>query len=156
MKTCIPVVLAAAALAAGCSSPTSELSGLARQRLSLAPEVAWYKHNRNLPVYDPKRETEQLAAVLTESKAAGVPEETARHFFAAEMEVSRRVQWEWIHAWRKHSAPAPATPGRDLSTALRPQIDDINRSQIAALARGAKPPGIAQLTADSARFLPKN
>lgn len=156
MHARLTVALGAALLAAGCSSPTSELASLARQRLAVAPEVAWYKHTRGLPVYDPARETSQLTTVVAESQAAGVSPEKARHFFAAEMEVSRRIQWEWIHAWRKHRAPEPGGPHRDLATALRPQIDAINRSQIDALARGAEPPGIAQLTADSARFLPKN
>lgn len=143
-------------LLAGCSSPNGELLSLARERLALAPEVAWYKHSHNLPVYDAQRETAQLQAVMAEGAAAGLSPETTRRFFAAEMEASRRVQWEWIHAWRKNLAPVPDGAPPDLAGYLRPQIDEINKRQIAALARGAQPPSINQLSEIGARFLPKN
>jgi hypothetical protein len=84
-----------------------------------------------------------------------VPPETTRRFFAAEMEASRRLQWEWIHAWRK-GFPQPQTPPRDLGGDLRLAYDGINARQVDALARGARPLSIDQLTLASERFLPKN
>jgi chorismate mutase-like protein len=148
--------LGAALVLAGCTTPDGQLASMAEERLALAPDVAWYKHQRDLPVYDPARETAQLQTVVAAGQAAGLPADTVRRFFAAEMEASRRIQWEWIHAWRKDLAPAPEGPVRDLATDLRPQIDEINRRQIEALRRGAQPLTIAQLTALGARFLPKN
>ncbi len=154
MKRLTPI-LALALFAGGCASPDGQLAAMARERLALAPDVAWYKHSRDLPVYDPTRETAQLATVISAGQSAGVPAETTRRFFAAEMEASRRIQWEWIHAWRKNLTPAPENPPRDLATDLRPQIDEINRRQIDALARGATPLSIAQLSTMGERFLPK-
>lgn len=145
-----------AALLAACSSPSGELLSLARERLALAPDVAWYKHSHDLPVYDAQRETAQLQTVMAEGSAAGVAPDTTRRFFAAEMEASRRIQWEWIHAWRKNLAPMPDGTPPDLTAQLRPQIDEINKRQIEALARGAQPPTINQLSEIGARFLPKN
>jgi chorismate mutase len=140
---------------AGCVSPQGEMKSLAAERLSLAPEVAWYKYRNDLPLYDAPRE----AAVLRETQQLGdlrgIPAETTRQLFSGQMEASRRIQWEYFHAWRKgHSLPE--TPPRDLRTDLRPRIDAINRRQIELLARGAQPPNMAQLSEESVRFLPKN
>lgn len=127
---------------------------MGRQRLAMAPEVAWYKHSRGLPVYDPARENALIKTVVAEGRAAGLDSEIVRRFFSAEMEVSRRIQWEWINAWSKGWAQ-PGDDPRDLAADLRPRIDDINRRQIAALARGATPLALAQLSALGERFLPK-
>lgn len=150
-----PALLATFLVAAGCTTPDGDLASLARQRLALAPDVAWTKHSRGLPVYDPARETTVLMSAMEQGRQHGIPEDTTRRFFAAEMEASRRLQWEWIHAWRK-GYPQPAGAPRDLAGDLRPRFDDIQRRQIMALARGAKPLTIAQLTEESERFLPKN
>jgi hypothetical protein len=82
--------------------------------------------------------------------------DTVRRFFAAEMEASRRVQWAWIEAWRKNREPAPTSVARDLGAYLHPQVDDINRRQLRALARGARPLTVDQLSVLGARFFPKN
>jgi chorismate mutase len=148
----VPVV----AWLAGCAGPQGQLASLAAERLSLAPDIAWYKHSRNEPVYDPARETAVLQTVMAAGKQQGLNPDTVRRFFANEMEASRRIQWAWIDAWRKNRAVPPARPAHDLGAYVRPQIDDINQRQIRALARGAQPLSIAQLSEIGARFLPKN
>jgi len=149
------VLLATALLAAGCATPDGELASLARQRLALAPEVAWTKFSRDIPVYDPARETTSLQSAMARGAQYGVSRDVTRRFFAAQMEASRRLQWEWIHAWR-HGHPQPESAPRDLAGDLRLRFDDINTRQVRALARGAQPLTLAQLTAESERFLPKN
>ena len=147
---------ALAVLLAGCAGPQGQLTSLAEQRLALAPDIAWYKHSRNVPVYDPARETAVLQTVMAAGQQQGLNPDTVRRFFAAEMEASRRIQWEWIEGWRKNRIPAPERPAQDLGAYIRPQIDDINSRQIRALARGAQPLTVNQLSAIGARFLPKN
>ena len=139
----------------GCAGPNGRLESLARQRIELAPQVAWTKFSRGIPVYDPAREAAALHHVMTLGASRGIPQETTRRFFAAQMEVSRRVQWEWIHAWHKGRAE-PFGPVRSLENDLRPRIDAIGAQQIEALARGAQPLTLDQLSDLSARFLPKN
>lgn len=146
----------AAAFLAGCASPQGELSKLAEQRLAMSRDIAWAKHSADLPVYDPQRETTILQTMIAAGQQQGLPPDTVRRFFAAEMEASRRVQWAWIEAWRKNREPAPTGVARDLGAYLRPQIDDINRSQLRAMVRGARPLSIAQLSEIAARFFPKN
>lgn len=147
-------LLVATLATAGCAGPDGELASLARQRLALAPEIAWYKHSNNLPVYDPVRENTLLETVIAEGRAAGLDRETVRRFFSAEMEASRRIQWAWIEGWRKGRLP-PGTHPRDLPSDLRPRIDHINQHQIDALSRGARPLGVHQLSLIGERFLPK-
>jgi chorismate mutase len=147
---------ALAALLAGCAGPQGELVSLAEKRLALSPDIAWYKHSKNLPVYDPVRETTVLQTVMAAGQQQGLHPDTVRRFFAAEMEASRRIQWAWIEGWRKNRAPTPERPALDLGSYVRPQIDEINARQIRALARGAQPLSIAQLSEIGARFLPKN
>lgn len=140
---------------AGCMTPQSEMMSLAKQRLALAPEVAWYKYSHELPLYDPVRETTVLQNMQALGRARGIPDETTRRFFSAQMEASRRVQWEYFHLWRKGIAVPTVTP-RDLNGDLRPQIDRIDQRQIDLLARGATTPSISQLSEIGVRFLPKN
>ena len=151
-----PALLPALALLAGCAGPQGQLASLAEQRLALAPDIAWYKHSRNVPVYDPQRETAMLQTVMAAGQQQGLNPDTVRRFFANEMEASRRIQWAWIEGWRKNRVAPPAQPARDLGAYVRPQIDDINQRQIRALAGGAQPLSIAQLSEIGARFLPKN
>lgn len=141
---------------AACAGPQGELAALAERRLSLAPEIAWHKHSRDLPVYDPARETAVLQTVMAAGQQQGLNPATVRRFFAAEMEASRRVQWSWIEAWRKNLAPPPKQPADDLGAYLRPQLDEINQRQIRAMTRGAQPLSVAQLSEIGERFLPKN
>jgi len=146
----------APALLAGCMSPQGELVSLAEQRLGMSRDIAWAKHSTDLPVYDPQRETAILQTMMAAGQQQGVDPDTVRRFFAAEMEASRRVQWAWIEAWRKNLAAPPEFPAEDLGAYLRPQLDGINQGQIYALARGARPLSIDQLSEIGARFLPKN
>ena len=149
-------VLPVLALLAGCAGPQGQLTSLAEERLSLAPDIAWYKHSRDIPVYDPQRETAILQTVMAAGQQQGLNPTTVRRFFAAEMEASRRIQWAWIEAWRKNRAAPPTSPSQNLGAYIRPQIDDINQRQLRAMARGAQPLTVNQLSAIGARFLPKN
>jgi chorismate mutase len=140
---------------AGCMTPQGEMMSLAERRLALAPEIAWFKYSRNLPLYDPAREAAVLRDRQALGRTRGVSEETMRRFFNAQMEASRRVQWRYFHLWRKGEA-VPEVPPRDLVTDLRPRLDVIDRRQIDLLARGAQPPTIPQLSEIGERFAPKN
>lgn len=140
---------------AGCAGPTARLESLACQRLELAPQVAWTKYTQNMAIHDPAREASALHEMTRRGSALGVPPETTRHFFMAQMEASRRLQREWILAWRKGHV-ASLGPARSLENDLRPRIDAIGARQIRALAHGARPPTSDQLVDLGARFLPKN
>jgi chorismate mutase-like protein len=149
-------LIPALALLTGCAGPQGELTSLAEKRLGLSPDIAWYKHSNKVPVYDPVRETTVLRTVMAAGQQQGLNPDTVRRFFAAEMEVSRRIQWAWIEGWRKNRLPTPERPAQNLGAYVRPQIDEINSRQIRALARGAQPLSVAQLSEIGERFMPKN
>lgn len=151
-----PLPILAAVLLAGCAGPQGELASLATKRLAMSPDIAWYKHSNEVPVYDPVRETSVLQTVMAAGQQQGLNPDTVRRFFAAEMEASRRIQWEWIEGWRKNRIAPLDRPAQDLGAYVRPQIDEINARQISAMARGAQPLSVAQLSVIGARFLPKN
>jgi chorismate mutase len=151
-----PAVVPLLVFLSGCAGPQGELNSLAEERLSMSRDIAWTKHSAGIPVYDPQRETAILQTMMSAGEQAGLDPDTVQRFFAAEMEASRRIQWAWIEAWRKNLAPPPDHEPRDLGAYLRPQIDSINQRQIRALARGAVPPTVDQLSLLGARFLPKN
>jgi chorismate mutase len=155
MKT-IFALIPTLALLTGCAGPQGELTALAEKRLALSPDIAWYKHSNDVPVYDPVRETSVLQTVIAAGQQQGLNPDTVRRFFAAEMEASRRIQWEWIEGWRKNRIAPLDRPAQDLGAYVRPQIDEINARQIRAMARGAQPLSVAQLSEIGARFLPKN
>ena len=155
MKT-IFALIPTLALLTSCAGPQGELTALAEKRLALSPDIAWYKHSNDVPVYDPVRETSVLQTVIAAGQQQGLNPDTVRRFFAAEMEASRRIQWEWIEGWRKNRIAPLDRPAQDLGAYVRPQIDEINARQISAMARGAQPLSVAQLSAIGARFLPKN
>lgn len=156
MKKNLFILGLAPALLTGCISPQGELALLAAQRLALSRDIAWAKHSANLPVYDAQRETAILQTMMAAGRQQGLAPDTVRRFFAAEMEASRRIQWAWIEAWREELAPPPERPADDLGASLRPQLDAINQGQIRALAGGASPLSVDQLSEIGARFLPKN
>lgn len=149
-------ILPLALLLSGCATPNGQLLSLTRERLELVPQIAWTKFSQDIPVYDPVRETTALQSAMAQGTARGVPAETTRRFFAAQMEVARRVQWQWIEGWRKNLVPRPAGPVRSLEDDLRPLMDAISVQQVEALARGARPLTLDQISVLSARFWPKN
>ena len=130
-------------LLGACASPDRQLLTLVEQRLAFAPEVAWAKFQKNLPVYDPIRE----AAVLS-----GIEEKSTRDFFAAQMQASRNIQAKLITDW-KNGSPLPGHPALDLKTQIRPSIDSIDLAQRDAIARGAKPPDQARIDQLAAELL---
>lgn len=61
----------------------AELLRLFKERMSIAKEIALYKKERGIPVYDPARESEKLSAM---------PDVYARKLFTALFELSREYQ----------------------------------------------------------------
>ena len=123
------------AVVAGCATPPSKsyqptpqqahLAELMVQRLEVGRQVAWIKYVNALPVKDPKREAELLAALNEQGNRLGVKAATTEEFFGAQMGASRALQEGLIHGW-KRGRPLPAYPPRDLKRDIRPQLDYIS------------------------------
>lgn len=107
------------------SPQQARLAELMVQRLEVGRQVAWIKYVNDMPVKDPKREAELLAALTEQGNRLGVNPATTQEFFGAQMSASRALQGELIHGW-KRGRPLPAYPPRDLKRDIRPQLDYIS------------------------------
>ncbi|MPW19032.1 chorismate mutase [Paraburkholderia sp. CNPSo 3157] len=121
------------ARADGDDTALTNLIALVSQRLSLAEPVARYKWAHHQPITDTPRERALLADVEKRATKAGVDPAFARAFFQDQIDASKDVQNALFDSWRATRPPEGAAP--DLATSLRPQLDKLTQSLIAALAR---------------------
>lgn len=121
------------ASADGDDTALTNLIALVSQRLSLAEPVARYKWARHQPITDTPREQALLADVEKRAAKAGVDPAFAHAFFQDQIDASKDVQNALFDTWRTTRPPEGAAP--DLATSLRPQLDKLTQSLIAALAR---------------------
>lgn len=112
----------------------SPLVMLVVERLSWMDEVAEVKRAKAAPVADPAREEALLQAMEKQGKEAGLPPERVRQFFAGQILAAKAFQEDWL------SRPKPAAwqdrPLPDLTTEVRPRLDDIGQRMISALTQG--------------------
>jgi chorismate mutase len=111
----------------------TNLISLVSQRLALAEPVARWKWANHQPITDAPREAALLTDVAQRAAAAQMDPEFARAFFQDQIDASKEVQNALFATWRSTRPPEGAAP--DLVTSIRPQIDQLTKSMIAALVR---------------------
>ncbi|MBB5036864.1 chorismate mutase-like protein [Prosthecobacter dejongeii] len=109
----------------------NSLTLLVAERLSWMDEVAEVKRAKAAPISDPVREEVLLQAMEKQGKEAGLPPERVRQFFACQILAAKAFQEDWLsrpkpESWRDRPLP-------DLTTEVRPRLDDIGHRMIAAL-----------------------
>jgi chorismate mutase-like protein len=109
------------------------LRALSDARLMLAPDVAQFKWNHHLPIEDPAREAQVIAALGHRASDLGVPQPWAEAFFRAQIEASKTAQDELFRGWDvlRHGQ-FPDAP--DLATVTRPKLDRLTDQLLRALA----------------------
>lgn len=107
---------------------TLELMG---ERLRLMPEVAAWKHARQLPVQDEAREQQVLQATVSRARLLGMEPQSVAKLFALQIELARRLQQDAIERWRKDGT-AP-TQVRSLDGELRPMLDELGTSLLQSM-----------------------
>jgi chorismate mutase len=111
----------------------TNLISLASQRLALAEPVAQWKWANHKPITDRAREQALLADVDKRARRAGVEPSFAHTFFSDQIEASTQMQKALFDEWRTSQPPAGTPP--DLSSVIRPQLDQLTPQLIAGLAR---------------------
>lgn len=102
------------------------------ERLSWMDEVAAVKKARSLPVTDPVREAQLLAAMTQRGTEAGLRESSVKAFFEGQMKAARTFQEEWL---KLHADAKPDDkPLTDLVKTVRPELDKISGKMISNLA----------------------
>jgi len=106
----------------------------ASQRLALADPVARYKWLKSQAITDVPRETALLAQVAQRAPGYGVDPQFAQTFFRDQIDANKRVQQALIDEWRQ-APPSGASQAPDLAETIRPQLDQLTTTLLAALAR---------------------
>lgn len=115
-------------------------------RLDLASQVAWVKFRDSLPVYDPKREADLLAGLVSKGEAKGIPAPQVESFMKAQMAASRAIQKTLIRSWSR-GGTLPAYPPFDLKRHIRPKLDAISDEMIVLLPVVGQNPAFASYAA---------
>jgi cyclohexadienyl dehydratase len=102
------------------------------ERLSLMREVAAYKWLHDLPVEDSERERVVIDAAAADALRYQVRPETARQFFAVQIEAAKDIQRYWMARWAGGDAPAVEP---DLAGVLRPRLLALGDEMLALAAR---------------------
>ena len=105
-----------------------KLAELMIERLDWMDEVAAIKQIRRLPVADPGREAELLAAMEQRglSVSEGVPKSATRAFFTGQIAAAKEFQAEWL---QQHPRPQPRNLP-DLAKTVRPALDRIGAEML--------------------------
>jgi chorismate mutase len=102
------------------------------RRLNLAREVAFAKWDNGAAVEDPPREEHVIASAVTEGKTEGLDPAVVSKFFRAQIEANKAVQSSLLSTWDR-VGKAPDHPTKDLTTTIRPQLDEIQKELIEEL-----------------------
>lgn len=100
-----------------------QVFSLIDKRLELMQAVAAWKFLHHIPVLDVDREHSVLEAAVAQAQTLGISVEPARELFALQMRLAREMQQRLIDQWIAADV-TPSAP-RDLSTELRPQLDEL-------------------------------
>jgi len=107
----------------GSLGPLGPLTDLVIQRLRVSDQVAAAKFGTGLPIDDPAREQQELAAVRQSAVALGISPDTTVSFFQQQITASKMVQRGLFERWTEHPDQAP-TSRPDLGT-IRTELDQL-------------------------------
>jgi chorismate mutase len=102
------------------------------RRLNLAQEVAFAKWDNGTAVEDPPREEHVIASAVSEGKTEGLDPAVVSRFFRAQIDANKVVQSSLLATWHR-AGKAPDHQTKDLTTTIRPQLDEIQKQLIEEL-----------------------
>jgi len=124
------------------------------QRLALMHDVARWKWNHDRPIHDPAREALLLDGLVERGAKHDLEPELVRAFFTAQMEASKQIQEADFRQWKAEQRERfDSVP--DLSTELRPRIDQLSESLLTSLASLAPSRGSRELRPVLERLAPE-
>ena len=103
------------------------------RRLVLAKQVALAKWDSRVPVEDPSREAQVITAAAKEGESKGLNRTFVSHFFAAQIEANKLVQYSLLAEWHRGDG-APKHRPVSLNQDIRPQLDQIEAALTSELA----------------------
>jgi chorismate mutase len=106
------------------------------RRLLLAKQVALAKWDTQAPVEDLNREAQVITAAAQEGESKGLDRAFVSHFFAAQIDANKLVQYSLLAEWHR-AGEAPKHHPVSLTADIRPQLDQIEAALIAELVETA-------------------
>jgi chorismate mutase len=102
------------------------------RRLELATQVAFAKWDSGAPVEDDTREAQVIEAAVSQGVAKGLDQTFVSRFFKAQIEANKLIQYSLLADWHRIGA-SPAHKPVDLALAIRPELDQIQRTLVSEL-----------------------
>lgn len=139
-KLMIPFIFAIGGVSAtwgqGAIDRLQPLVETSARRLLLAKQVALAKWDAQAPVEDLIREAQVITAAAKEGESKGLNRTFVSHFFAAQIEANKLVQYSLLAEWHR-AGGAPKHRPVNLIEDIRPQLDQIETALIAELVETA-------------------
>ncbi|MHC8314910.1 chorismate mutase [Pseudomonas sp. LB3P31] len=94
------------------------------ERLNIADQVALSKWDTRQPTQDSAREAQVIANARKQALERKLDPDDVAELIAAQIEASKLVQYGLLAHWQA-SGKAPDTPRPDLTTQVRPRLDEL-------------------------------
>jgi chorismate mutase len=124
------------------------------RRLVLAKQVALAKWDSQAPVEDTAREAEIITAVIKDGESRGLDRTFISHFFSAQIEANKLVQYVLLADWRR-AGLVPAHRPINLATTIRPELDRLQKELVGELVDTVAIRASATCHADTAKAVGK-
>jgi chorismate mutase len=105
-------------------------------RLLIAEQVAFSKWDSGTAVEDTPREAQVIRGAVQNCESKGLDQTFVSNFFKAQIEANKVVQYFLLAEWHR-AGVAPDHPPINLANTIRPELDQIQTTLIAELARTA-------------------
>ncbi|MFK0086091.1 gamma subclass chorismate mutase AroQ [Pseudomonas sp. NPDC090755] len=116
------------------SDPLQRLLDSVEQRLDLAETIALSKWQSGQLVEDPSREQQVIANAEALAPSLKLSSQRAAEFMAAQIRANKVLQLYALADWQA-TGNAPKKPRVDLTTQVRPQLDQLQQTLLSELAR---------------------
>jgi len=103
------------------------------RRLVLAKQVALAKWDSKASVEDTAREAQVIMGAAKDGESKGLDQTFVSHFFAAQIEANKLVQYVLLADWHR-VGKAPAHRPINLATTIRPELDQLQKELVRELA----------------------
>ena len=94
---------------------------LINTRLSYMKDIAAFKAEKNINVYDGEREQSVLEKSKEQASQIGLDPESVMAFFTAQMNAAKVIQYRWLAEWQSEPLSVTYKP-RDLTKDIRPAL----------------------------------
>jgi chorismate mutase len=138
------------AFAQGATNQLQPLVETSARRLLLAKQVALAKWDSQAPVEDTTREAEVITAAIKDGESRGLDRTSISHFFSAQIEANKLVQYVLLADWRR-AGTVPAHRPINLATTIRPELDRLQKELVRELADTVAIRASATCHADTAK-----